>query len=134
MITGSPGPAAAGPGALLGGNSINSPLRSPMVPSMPSVTSPRSNMITGSPGPAAAGPGALLGGNSINSPLRSPMVPSMPSVTSPRSNMITGSPGPAAAGPGAGQNITITVNATERNMAQKIANEVRAVLYHNQVG
>jgi hypothetical protein len=40
----------------------------------------------------------------------------------------------AARGTGAGGgNISITVNATEKDLAQKIANEVRAVLYRQQV-
>jgi hypothetical protein len=39
-------------------------------------------------------------------------------------------PGPAAPmGPGGGKNISITVNAMEKDLASKIANEVRAVLY-----
>ena len=69
----------------------------------------------------------------IKSPAKSPIMPSTPSIASPRSNMISGSPKPATTGTGACQNITITVNATEKNLGQKIANEVRAVLFNNQV-
>lgn len=42
-------------------------------------------------------------------------------------------PGLSSAAGGKGGDISITVNATERDLAQKIANEVRAVLYKQQV-
>jgi hypothetical protein len=43
--------------------------------------------------------------------------------------------GPTPAGPGGatGKNISITVNATERDLAQRIANEIRSVLYNEQL-
>jgi TP901 family phage tail tape measure protein len=37
-------------------------------------------------------------------------------------------------GGGAGRNVSITVNAMEKDLAQKIANEVRAVLYKERIG
>jgi hypothetical protein len=73
--------------------------------------------------------------------LRHPLTIDKPAMTAtlhkgetilPRPGLITGGVNAPAAGP-AQKNITISVNANERDLAQRIANEVRSVLYREQL-
>jgi len=47
----------------------------------------------------------------------------------PKTMMMGGVPGAAAGGVAGGKTITITINATERDMAQRIGNEVRGIMH-----
>ena len=73
--------------------------------------------------------------------LRHPLTIDKPAMTAtlhkgetilPRPGLITGGVNAPTAGP-AQKNITISVNANERDLAQRIANEVRSVLYREQL-
>ena len=64
-----------------------------------------------------AGPEAII-------PLKSPRAPMIPTPTAG---------GTPTVGTGAGKNITINVSANEKDLAQKIANEIRAVMYRDQL-